>query len=167
MAAARRGRTDDEALWARAQGRDGIAFSRLVERHYPRLVLVAEGIVRVGWLAEYCAQEALAEAMETLAQAPSWPRLQVRLYRRVVALAMFRRLGARALAAAEAPAPVPLATLAVWLLREHGGLSYDQLAEVSGCRVATVQRRLAQARGILASPPRAGRTPGDPIGRAM
>jgi len=169
---------DDLDLIAQAQAGDCGAFGELTTRHYDGVIRVVYRMCGDALISEDAAQEAFMRAWISLPgfvpRAPfrSW------LYRIAVnaALDTLRRKPAESLEDSEeslmladrnlspevvylekeqaqlvqgAVMALPEASRAVLVLREYGGLTYDEIASALEIPVGTVMSRLNYARGIL------------------
>ena len=169
----------DEVLARRAALLDRAAFRVIVERHGPALYRYARRMLDDPQDTEDCVQEAFAAAWTSLPQFAGRSSLRTWLFaitaHKVRSLQRRRTrtalplpfvpvdevdthavdperwtegldlLGALNAALRELP-PGPRST---WLLREVEGLSYEQIAEVSGTTTSTVRGQLHRARGHL------------------
>jgi RNA polymerase sigma-70 factor (ECF subfamily) len=169
----------DEVLARRAALLDRAAFAAIVDRHGPALYRYARRMLDDPQDTEDCVQEAFAAAWTSLPQFAGRSSLRTWLFAitaHKVRSAQRRRtrtalplpfepvdtvdrhavdpersaegtdlLEALNAALRELP-PGPRST---WLLREVEGLSYDQIAEVSGTTTSTVRGQLHRARAHL------------------
>lgn len=169
----------DEVLARRAALLDRAAFRVIVDRHGPSLYRYARRMLDDPQDTEDCVQEAFAAAWTSLPQFAGRSSLRTWLFaitaHKVRSLQRRRTrtalplpfvpvdevdrnaidpersaegtdlLDALNVALRELP-PGPRST---WLLREVEGLSYDQIAEVSGTTTSTVRGQLHRARGHL------------------
>ncbi|KQS98570.1 hypothetical protein ASG23_12355 [Cellulomonas sp. Leaf395] len=169
----------DEVLARRAALLDRAAFRVIVDRHGPALYRYARRMVDDPHDTEDCVQEAFAAAWTSLPQFAGRSSLRTWLFaitaHKVRSLQRRRArtalplpfvpdeevdshavdperwaegtdlLGALHAALRELP-PGPRST---WLLREIEGLSYEQIAEVSGTTTSTVRGQLHRARAHL------------------
>jgi RNA polymerase sigma-70 factor (ECF subfamily) len=170
--------TDTETcLIEQAQNGDRNAFGELVRRHYQGVVLVVYRMCGDTGLAEDAAQEAFIRAWVNLPSYRPQACLRNWLYRIAVnaALDVLRRKPEETLEDEEAlmvtdqePGPevaliekervallqqavktLPEAARSVLVLREYGGLSYQEIAGVLDVPVGTVMSRLNYARNSL------------------
>ena len=160
-----------------AQNGDRNAFGELVRRHYQGVVMVVTRMCGDSGLAEDAAQEAFLRAWMNLPSYQPRSSLRNWLYRIAVnaALDMLRRKPELALededaqmVTDQAPGPetsliekeqsallqnalltLPEAARSVIVLREYGGLSYQEIANVLEVPIGTVMSRLNYARNRL------------------
>lgn len=165
------------ALIEQAQNGDQQAFGELVCRYYPAVVHVVYRLCGDAFLAEDAAQEAFLRAWLNLPSYHPQSPLRYWLYRIAVnaALDILRKrsesrleeeewqmvgdpaAGPEALAIAheeasrfqQAIALLPEAARSVLVLREYGGLSYQEIALVLDIPLGTVMSRLNYARNRL------------------
>src|SRR4051794_28892205 len=169
----------DEVLARRAALGDRRAFAAIVDRHGPALFRYARRMIDDPSDTEDCVQEAFASAWTSLSHFEGRSALRTWLFaitaHKVRSLQRRRSrtalplpfaaedevdpravdpgrsaedadlLGALNAALRELP-PGPRST---WLLREVEGLTYEQIAEVSGTTVSTVRGQLHRARAYL------------------
>jgi RNA polymerase sigma factor (sigma-70 family) len=164
--------TSERALVARAQGGDERAFAELVTRHKKHIWAVCVRITNHGSDAEDALQEALTAAWQHLdkfrgdAKFSTWMHriaanaaLSVVRRRRDVILEDFdledtgrdpyREFDETDRVQA-ALRKIPNDFRAALVLREYGGLSYEEIAAHQGIPVATVKSRLNRAKKALA-----------------
>jgi RNA polymerase sigma-70 factor (ECF subfamily) len=170
--------TDTEAsLIEQAQNGDRNAYGELVRRHYQGVILVVYRMCGNPGLAEDAAQEAFLRAWVNLASYKPKGSLRNWLYRIAInaALDVLRRTPEETLEdeqarmlADQAAGPeavliekervvllqqamqsLPEAARSVIVLREYGGLSYQEIASVLEVPVGTVMSRLNYARNRL------------------
>lgn len=167
----------ETSLIEQAQNGDRNAFGELVRRHYQGVVLVVYRMCGDTGLAEDAAQEAFIRAWVHLPSYQPRTRLRNWLYRIAInaALDVLRRKPEETLedeqarmVIDQAPGPetaliekervvllqqamksLPEAARSVLILREYGGLSYQEIANVLEVPVGTVMSRLNYARNRL------------------
>ncbi|MDO8568417.1 MAG: sigma-70 family RNA polymerase sigma factor [Dehalococcoidales bacterium] len=167
----------ETSLIEQAQNGDRNAFGELVRRHYQGVVLVVYRMCGDTGLAEDAAQEAFMRAWVNLPSYQPQARLRNWLYRIAVnaALDVLRRKPEETLedeqarmVTDQAAGPetaliekervallqqamksLPEAARSVLVLREYGGLSYQEIASVLDVPVGTVMSRLNYARNRL------------------
>jgi len=170
--------TDDEtALIEQAQRGDRNAFGELVSRYYPGVVRVVYRLCGDSGLAEDMAQEAFLRSWVNLSSFHPQSSLRNWLYRIAVnaTLDVLRRRSENTLEdeaarmypdqadgpettliekervalLQQAMRSLPEAARSVLVLREYGGLSYQEIASVLDIPVGTVMSRLNYARNRL------------------
>lgn len=169
----------DPVLARRAALHDRAAFRAIVHRHGPALYRYARRMLDDPQDTEDCVQEAFAAAWTALPQfegrsslrtwlfsitAHKVRSLQRRRVRTSLALpfAPDEQVDARAVdpqtsiehadllrALHAALRELPVGPRSAWLLREVEGLSYEEIAQISGTTVSTVRGRLQRARAEL------------------
>jgi RNA polymerase sigma-70 factor (ECF subfamily) len=169
----------DEVLARRAALHDRAAFRAIVDRHGPALYRYARRMLDDPQDTEDCVQEAFAAAWTSVPQFAGRSSLRTWLFaitahkvrslqRRQTRTAMplpfiaTDEVDARAVdpersaegtdllgALNAALRELPPGPRSAWLLREVEGLSYEQIAEVSGTTTSTVRGQLHRARGHL------------------
>ena len=169
---------DDLDLIAQAQTGDRNAYGELVSRHYDDVIRVVYRMCGDALIAEDAAQEAFMRAWVSLPGFQPRAPFRSWLYRIAVnaALDTLRRKPAENIEDSEeslmlvdrSPSPeaaylekeqaglvqgavmaLPEASRAVLVLREYGGLAYDEIASALEIPVGTVMSRLNYARNIL------------------
>ncbi len=162
----------ESALIARARDGDGQAFAELVGRHRTHIWAVCVRITHHGADAEDALQEALTAAWQHLGSFRGDARFSTWLHRIAAnaALSVVRRRRDVPVDEFELEDPghdryrefdekdrvqaalrqVPPDFRAALVLREYGGLSYDEISVHQGIPVATVKTRLNRARKALA-----------------
>jgi RNA polymerase sigma-70 factor (ECF subfamily) len=169
---------DDLDLVAQAQAGDRSAFGELAGRHYDGVMRVVYRMCGDALIAEDAAQEAFMRAWVSLPRFEPRAPFRSWLYRIAVnaALDTLRRKPAEGLEDSEesllladrSPSPeaaylekeqaqlvqgavmaLPEASRAVLVLREYGGLAYDEIASALEIPTGTVMSRLNYARGRL------------------
>ena len=169
---------DDLELIAQAQAGDRNAYGELASRHYDGVIRVVYRMCGDAQIAEDAAQEAFIRAWVSLPSFQPRAPFRSWLFRIAVnaALDTLRRKPADTLEDSEeslmlidrSPSPegaylekeqaqlvqgavmaLPEASRAVLVLREYGGLAYDEIASSLEIPVGTVMSRLNYARSIL------------------
>jgi RNA polymerase sigma-70 factor, ECF subfamily len=161
----------DAVLASRAADGDQVAFGVLVRRHAPFLVAFATRLTRSRADADDCVQEALITAWRRLPdlaepeKVRSWLTTIVsrKVTDRMRSKKISEPIDEETVAVADDPeraavassqmaalkkvlAELPEELRVVWVLREMGGHSYDEIASETGETPATVRGRLARAR---------------------
>lgn len=169
----------DEVLARRAALLDRAAFRVIVDRHGPSLYRYARRMLDDPQDTEDCVQEAFAAAWTSLPQFAGRSSLRTWLFAITAhkVRSLQRRRARTALPLPFVPVEevdrhaidpersaegtdlldalnaalreLPPGPRSTWLLREVEGLSYDQIAEVSGTTTSTVRGQLHRARGHL------------------
>jgi RNA polymerase sigma-70 factor, ECF subfamily len=169
------GGVPDEVLASRAADGDANAFGTLVRRHAPFLIAFATKLTGSRADADDCVQDALITAWQKLPDLEDPSKVRAWLTTIVSRNATSRMRSRRqadsiddlevesaepgpersAIASSQLDAlNAALQTLtpeqrSVWVLKEVGGNSYEEIAEQVGASVATVRGRLARARQAL------------------
>lgn len=169
-------RSPDEVLARRAALGDRDAFTVIVDRHGPALYRYARRMLDDPYDTEDCLQEALAAAWSALPHFEGRSSLRTWLFSLTAhkVRSLQRRRSRTALPLPFAPSEevdthaadpeesavgadlvtalsaalreLPPGPRSTWLLREVEGLTYDQIAEVSGTTSSTVRGQLHRAR---------------------
>lgn len=162
----------ERALVARARGGDDRAFAELVTKHRSHIWAVCVRITNNGADAEDALQEALTAAWQHLDKFRGDAKFSTWMHRIAAnaALSVVRRRRDTVMSEIEiedngrdqyrefdetdrvqaALRQVPNDFRAALVLREYGGLSYEEIAAHQGIPVATVKTRLNRARTALA-----------------
>jgi RNA polymerase sigma-70 factor (ECF subfamily) len=167
---------DDQELVERILRGDERAFHRLVERYHDKIFRLVRGIVGDWHQSEDVCQEVFVLIYRKLSSFRQHSRFSTWLYRVAVNAALRARKRWRgsglgkpltqehlvsAASENEAPAfegdevlrkllaPLPAKLKTALVLREVGGLSYDEVARVLGCSRGAVEQRLHRALALL------------------
>lgn len=169
--------TDDEKLLERILDGDGAAFSALVEKYHSRIFRLVRGIVGDWHASEDVCQEVLTIIYRKVSSFRHRSQFSTWVYRVSVNAALKarkrrKRLEAESLDLAHGlPSPrdqrepelegnevveklllpLPENLRVAVALREQGGLSYAEMAEVLGCSRGAVEQRLHRAMVLLRS----------------
>jgi RNA polymerase sigma-70 factor (ECF subfamily) len=168
-------RAPDDVLAARSADGDAAAFGMLVRRHAPFLLAFATRLTGSRADADDCVQDALITAWQKLPELEDPAKVRAWMTT-IVSRSVTTRLRSQhpsdsldgvdvvseepgperaAIAASQLDAlQAALATLtpeqrSVWVLKEVGGASYEEIAEQLETSVSTVRGRLARARQAL------------------
>ena len=167
--------TDDQQLVQRILDGDSAAFSSLVEKYHPRIFRLVRGILGDWHLSEDVCQEIFTIVYRKISGFRNRSQFSTWVYRVAVNAALkARKRGKRfetePLDRAQSLAsprdrrgpelegnevveklllPLPQNLRAPVVLREQGGLSYEEIANVLGCSRGAVEQRLHRAMVLL------------------